>query len=136
MRNIGTKGVINMDMFNQKLNLYMWMTEKPWLYYGANTDAGLIKSFIDAIENDTPVFISGEDGLRAWNGLGGAYLSAEKCHRLNCPSLSKDPNQQAEFKKGRRLHFLRPFHFHYNPMLEDKNSSDLPYPSAIISTKR
>jgi len=86
LRIIGTKGVVSMDMFGQKANLYNVDDRKAqWLYWGANTDAGLIKSFIDAVEKDTPVFITGEDGLRAMELALGAYRSAETGKPVELP---------------------------------------------------
>jgi len=86
MRILGTKGAVNVDMFNQKFNLYSIKdTSMRYQYWGSNTDAGLVASFIDSVENDKPVFISGEDGMAAMELALGAYKSAETGKPIQLP---------------------------------------------------
>lgn len=86
MRIIGEKGVIYIDAFKQRVNLYNNKDiAAKWIYWGPNIDMGLVKSFIDAIENDTPVCITGEDGLLAMELALGAYQSAKKAKPVRLP---------------------------------------------------
>jgi UDP-N-acetylglucosamine 3-dehydrogenase len=75
---IGTKGVLDVDAFNQKLSVYNDDAMKAeWAYWGGNADAGLVQDFIDSIHEQRPPAITGEDGLRAVEVTVAAYKSAK-----------------------------------------------------------
>ena len=86
MRIIGTEGTITLNAFAQQINLYNNQVQKAqWVYWGSSMDEGLVKSFIDSIKNNTPVPITGEDGLRAMELALGAYQSAKKAKPVKLP---------------------------------------------------
>jgi UDP-N-acetylglucosamine 3-dehydrogenase len=86
MRIIGAKGTIWVDMFNQRVNLYnVHDLKAQWFGWGSNLDAGLVDSFINAVEKDQPVFISGEDGMKAMEVALGAYKSAQTGQPVKLP---------------------------------------------------
>ena len=86
MRVIGSEGTLTLDAFKQKIDVYNNKDLKAsWAYWGSNMDLGLVQSFIDAVENNTPVPITGEDGLRAMEVALGAYLSAKKAQPVALP---------------------------------------------------
>ncbi len=62
----GTKGSIKVDAFSERGFLYEDEARKPIHYnFGVDMDFEMIKDFIDAIENDRPSPVTGEDGLYA-----------------------------------------------------------------------
>jgi predicted dehydrogenase len=78
MHIIGTDGVVWLDMFNQKMALYNKDDVKPnWIYWGSSSDLEMIKAFIDAVENNKPVPVTGYDGLKAMEVALAAYQSAK-----------------------------------------------------------
>lgn len=73
---IGTKGILEMDMFAQESVLYSDKTGSvSYQGWGSNIDAGLVQAFIHAIETGSPVPITGVDGLRAVEVVAAAYES-------------------------------------------------------------
>ena len=86
MHIIGTEGVIYLDTFAQKMAVYNNDDVKPnWVYWGSNMDLGMIKSFINAIEKNEPVPITGVDGMKAMEVALGAYASAKKKQPVKLP---------------------------------------------------
>ena len=79
MEIVGTKGVISVDGFAQKNELYSKANGKgTWEFWGDNMDAYMIQDFVDALCSGTPVPITGEDGLRsAYVALAG-YQSLQQ----------------------------------------------------------
>lgn len=78
MEIIGTKGVISLDAFKQKLNLYQ--EDKPGLDYvdwSDDMDKGLIEDFVDTVRNKRTPSITGYDGLKALEVALAAYKSAK-----------------------------------------------------------
>jgi len=74
---IGTKGVINIDSFAQKNDVYSDITGKAaWSFWGDDMDEGLVNSFVDSIRDGKPVAISGEDGYYSARVALAAYASA------------------------------------------------------------
>lgn len=74
---IGTKGVLNIDSFAQKNDVYSDVTGKAaWSFWGDDMDAGLVNSFIDSIRDGKPVEITGEDGYYSARVTIAAYESA------------------------------------------------------------
>ncbi|MBX3177443.1 MAG: Gfo/Idh/MocA family oxidoreductase [Candidatus Hydrogenedentes bacterium] len=75
---IGTKGVLNVDAFNQKVNVYNDSTMRTeWAPYGDNPDLGLVGDFVNAVDERIAPSVTGEDGLRATEVTVAAYKSAK-----------------------------------------------------------
>lgn len=75
---IGTGGVLNVDAFNQKLNVYNDATMRTeWAPYGDNPDMGLVMDFVNACDERIEPSVTGEDGLRATEVTVAAYKSAK-----------------------------------------------------------
>ena len=79
MEIVGTKGSVFVDSFNQHGMLYS-NKEKKGLqsYWGDDMNYFMIKDFVEAIEEDRPSPVSGEDGLFALKVALMAYESLEK----------------------------------------------------------
>lgn len=74
---IGTKGVLNIDSFAQKNDVYSDVTGKAsWSFWGDDMDEGLVNSFIESIRDGKPVEITGEDGYLSARVALAAYESA------------------------------------------------------------
>ncbi len=74
---IGTDGVLLVDAFNQKLNVYSDAAVKAeWAYWGSNPDLGLVADFVRAVDTRTEPAVTGMDGLRATEVTVAAYKSA------------------------------------------------------------
>jgi predicted dehydrogenase len=86
MEVIGDRGVISMDAFSQHLELFedrgLRHLFVPWAEGG---DLPMIRSFVDAIRNDTDPSVTGEDGLRAMEVALCAYESARRHEPVPCP---------------------------------------------------
>ena len=75
---ITEKGVIRADAFNQRVNVYNDdVMRAEWAYWGGNVDLGLVKDFVDAVEQRREPSITGVDGLRAVEVTVAAYKSAQ-----------------------------------------------------------
>lgn len=75
---IAENGVIRVDAFNQKINVYNDDAVKAeWAYWGGNPDLGLIEDFVDAVDKRREPTITGVDGLRAVEVTVAAYKSAK-----------------------------------------------------------
>jgi len=82
MEIIGTNGMISVDVYAQKNELYCDQTMRAeWSYWGDNPDEDLIGDFVQSIRSGSPVPITGEDGLAAAAVALAAYESA----RLGIP---------------------------------------------------
>ncbi len=74
---IGEKGVIEVDTFDQKLDVYNDDVMKAeWVYWGGNPDLSMITDFVESVDARRPPAVSGEDGLRAVEVTVAAYRSA------------------------------------------------------------
>jgi len=76
---VGTKGVLDLDLFAQSLAHYDDTSGSVgWPGWGSNIDAGLIADFVKlAAGEDVPRIATGVDGLRALEVALAAYRSAE-----------------------------------------------------------
>ncbi len=73
---IGSKGVLDVDAFNQKINVYSDAAMKAeWAHYGGNPDTGLVTDFVQSIHERRDPSITGIDGLRAVEVTVAAYQS-------------------------------------------------------------
>ena len=74
---IGTKGVLNIDSFAQKNDVYSDVTGKAsGSFWGDDMDEGLVNSFVESIRDGKPVEITGEDGYLSARVAIAAYESA------------------------------------------------------------
>jgi predicted dehydrogenase len=59
-------GVVSVDAFNQKVNVYNNDRMKAeWAYWGSNPDLGLVQDFVEAVDAKRDPSVTGIDGLRA-----------------------------------------------------------------------
>lgn len=72
---IGTEGEISIDVFNQTLRRTREGEGIDDVYWGSIPDEGLFRDFVDAVENDRPPRVTGEDGLREAAVVLAAYES-------------------------------------------------------------
>lgn len=78
MEIIGTGGVLNVDAFNQKVNVYNDATMRhTWASYGDNPDLGLVLDFVNAVDEKIEPSVTGLDGLRATEVTVAAYRSVK-----------------------------------------------------------
>ncbi|TBL80555.1 Gfo/Idh/MocA family protein [Paenibacillus thalictri] len=76
MEIIGTEGVISIDSFSQKNEVYSDTKMKTeWKYWGYSMNKGLIEAFVDALRAGRGVPITGEDGLYSAQVALAAYDS-------------------------------------------------------------
>jgi predicted dehydrogenase len=76
---IGSKGVMNVDAFNQKLDLYRDQAMRhEWAPWGDDANRALIEDFVNAVRDRREPSVSGVDGLRAVEITVAAYASANK----------------------------------------------------------
>jgi predicted dehydrogenase len=75
---IAEKGVVRVDAFNQKINVYNDdVLKTEWAYWGGNPDLGLIKDFVAAVDERREPPVTGVDGLRALEVTVAAYKSVQ-----------------------------------------------------------
>lgn len=74
----GTEGVASMDMFAQKIDVFLDKSmAHTYDYWGDNIDLALVASFAQAVGEDAPVAVTGDDGARALAVALAAYESAK-----------------------------------------------------------
>jgi predicted dehydrogenase len=77
MNVIGEKGVIEMNMFNQNLDVFSNESNFHWQAgFGTNADAAMIEEFLDAVLEDREPAVTGWDGLQAARVSLAGYESA------------------------------------------------------------
>lgn len=75
---IGQKGVLNVDAFQQKLDVYSDEAMKTeWAFWGDNADLALVRDFALAVDEGREPAATGLDGLRAVEVTAAAYRSAK-----------------------------------------------------------
>lgn len=75
---VGSEGVLYVDAFNQKLNVYNdALMKTEWAYWGSNPDLGLVRDFVQAVDARREPSVTGVDGLRATEVSVAAYQSAK-----------------------------------------------------------
>lgn len=83
MEIIGTKGVIYVDAFNQKLNIYSdFVMKTEWGFWGDNPDLALIQNFVKSIQEKREPMSTGLDGLRSVEVTVFAYESFKAGKRV------------------------------------------------------
>ncbi len=74
----GTDGWASLDAFSQNIELYSnQKVRAQWINWGDNIDRLMIADWINAVRNNAPAPISGEDGMRVVELVEAAYRSAE-----------------------------------------------------------
>jgi predicted dehydrogenase len=78
MNVVGESGVIELNIFNQNLDLFSNSSgAHSQANYGSNADAAMIEEFLDAIEEDRAPKVTGWDGLMAARVALAGYESAK-----------------------------------------------------------
>jgi predicted dehydrogenase len=78
MEIVGEKGVIWVDAFGQKIDVYSDKAMKgQWVGFGANSDHGLVSDFVASIRDRREPNVSGIDGLRAVEVTVAAYEASK-----------------------------------------------------------
>lgn len=74
---IAEQGNIFLDLFSERVDFYR-CDPRSYVYagYGFNLDGGMVADFLRCVESGEPVWVSGEDGLRAAEIAMAAYESA------------------------------------------------------------
>ncbi|MDR0266748.1 Gfo/Idh/MocA family oxidoreductase [Paenibacillus sp.] len=78
MEIIGTDGIVQVDAFGQKVNVYSETEGVKWDPWGDNMDAGLVQDFIESIRSGKAPLATGFDGLRATEVALAAYQASEQ----------------------------------------------------------
>jgi predicted dehydrogenase len=74
---IGKKGMLSIDLFAQKNDLYTLKTGKGVRsYWGDNMNEGMVRGFVSALLEGKEVPVSGVDGMRAAEIALAAYASS------------------------------------------------------------
>jgi len=73
MEILGSDGILHVDAFNQKVNVYSDTLGTKWENWGDNMDAGLIADFVASVREGRQPLVSGLDGLRATEVVEAAY---------------------------------------------------------------
>lgn len=74
---IGERGVARLDGFRQKIDVYSDAAMKAeWVYWGGNSDLGLVQDFVSSVIERREPAVTGIDGLRAVEVTVAAYESA------------------------------------------------------------
>ena len=77
------KGVIKLDAFNQKINVYDDKAARAeWAYWGGNPDLALIQDFVGAVDMHREPVVTGADGLSAVKVTVAAYKSAKSGRKI------------------------------------------------------
>jgi predicted dehydrogenase len=83
---VGTDGILDLDLFGQKLWLFSESEGKTTgIDWGDNMDMGLVEDFVDMIEKNREPSITGEDGLKAVEVTVAAYRSARMKRPVRLP---------------------------------------------------
>ncbi len=83
MEIVGTNGVISIDAFKQRLDVYSEASGHRYLPWGGDMDFHLVKDFVDTVALDREPFITGYDGLKALEVALAAYKSADSHQVVN-----------------------------------------------------
>lgn len=79
MELIGTRGVLSLDAFAQKVEVYSDTAGRArWESYAGGGDHDMLRAFVAALHEGVPVPVTGVDGLRATEVALAAYASARR----------------------------------------------------------
>jgi predicted dehydrogenase len=80
---VAERGVLDVDAFNQKLNVYSDSAMKAeWAHWGGSPDMALVRDFVEAVAERREPSVTGVDGLRAVEVTEAAYRSAATGKRV------------------------------------------------------
>jgi myo-inositol 2-dehydrogenase/D-chiro-inositol 1-dehydrogenase len=86
MEIVGSQGWLQFNLTAQDTSLYSDVLDGiSWVPWGSDINLGLIRDFVDTIENDREPAITGEDGLYALEVALAAYRSAEAGAAIDLP---------------------------------------------------
>ena len=75
---ITERGAVIIDAFKQNLTVYTHELERPvWSYWGSDANQAMVNEFVQAVRDNRPARVTGEDGLRAVEVVEAAYRSAQ-----------------------------------------------------------
>jgi predicted dehydrogenase len=73
---VTSRGAVWVDAFRQNLTVFTHTLQRPyWAFWGSDPNQAMIEGFIQAIREQRPPRVSGEDGLRAVEVVEAAYQS-------------------------------------------------------------
>lgn len=76
MEMISERGLTVIDAFSQNLNIYRQEpAAQEWTYWGSDANQAMIEEFINAIRQDRPPAVTGENGYKALEVVLAAYRS-------------------------------------------------------------
>ncbi len=83
---IGTRGVIQVDLYAQNLNLYCEKESKAsWINWGSNADREMLREYKRCVVENLPSPVTGYDGLKALEVALAAYRSAKAKKPVSLP---------------------------------------------------
>lgn len=80
---VGTEGTLSVDAFAQKINIYNNDSGVNWSFWGDDMNDHLVADFVEAVRENRPASITGEDGLKAVEVALKAYESSKKKEPVN-----------------------------------------------------
>jgi predicted dehydrogenase len=88
---VGDQGVVSLDAFNNNVRVVESRGPSNKLIPAViSGDPEMVSAFIDAVKHDTPVPVTGEDGLKALEVALCAYESARRGAPVPCPGALMD----------------------------------------------
>jgi predicted dehydrogenase len=76
---ITAHGVVYLDAFKQNLTLYRDALKRAvWNYWGSDANQAMLEDFVQAVREDRPPRVTGQDGLSALEIVLAAYDSAAR----------------------------------------------------------
>lgn len=85
---VGDQGVATLDAFNNNVSVIESRGPSNKLIPAViSGDPEMVSAFIDAVKHDTPVQVTGEDGLKALEVALCAYESAKRGAPVQCPDV-------------------------------------------------
>lgn len=77
MELISERGLTVIDAFSQNLNIYnQRQNSHYWSYWGSDANQGMVNEFVEAIREQRPPIVTGEDGYKALEVALAVYASA------------------------------------------------------------
>ncbi|SDQ15784.1 Gfo/Idh/MocA family protein [Virgibacillus salinus] len=81
---VGTKKTVKADAFKEHFRMFTSGSKSlNHVFYGNDMDLGLIRDFVNCVEEGRKPFITGRDGLKALEVALAAYKSSEKKSAVN-----------------------------------------------------
>jgi predicted dehydrogenase len=77
MEFVGEKGLATVDAFKQVTTVYSHRHHRPvWSFWGSDPNAGMLREFVNAVRENRPPLVTGNDGLKGVEIIAAAYESA------------------------------------------------------------